>query len=164
MSTPVSDDLQTRFRHAMAHLCAPVTIITAMDDRRPHGTTVSAVMSLSVEPLLVAVALAQTSDTLALIETSRRFGVNVLASHQHPIALRFATKGEDKFAEVGWQPSGEVPRIDETAVWLSCELESLLPGGDHTIVVGRVHTADTNTDAEPLTYHRRSFGTHAAHD
>jgi flavin reductase (DIM6/NTAB) family NADH-FMN oxidoreductase RutF len=103
MSTPVSDDLATRFRHAMAHLCAPVTIITAMDDRRPHGTTVSAVMSLSVEPLLVA-------------------------------------------------------------VWLSCELESLLPGGDHTIVVGRVHTADTNTDAEPLTYHRRSFGTHAAHD
>ena len=162
MSAPLTD-LQTEFRQAMANLCAPVSIITVMDGDRPHGTTVSAVMSLSMDPLLVAVALADTSETLARIRESKAFGVNVLAGDQHDIAGRFATKGPDKFGDIDWHQVEPVPRITGTAVWLACRVADLLPGGDHTIVVGDVVAAESDTDAQPLTYHRRGFGTHAAH-
>ena len=35
------------FRSTMASVCAPVSVVTAMDGERPHGTTVSAFSSLS---------------------------------------------------------------------------------------------------------------------
>jgi flavin reductase (DIM6/NTAB) family NADH-FMN oxidoreductase RutF len=33
----------------------------------------------------------------------------------------------------------------------------MYPGGDHTIVVGRVVAASSNVDAEPLVYFRRKY-------
>ncbi|MBS9375203.1 flavin reductase family protein [Rhodococcus sp. B50] len=164
MTIPISagttTDLPADFREAMAHMCAPVTVVTAMDDERPHGTTVSAVMSLSVDPLLIAVAMATTSESLSTIKRAGRFGVNVLGAHQQHIAMRFATKGDDKFAEMPWQRHNAIPRLDGSAIWLSCRLDSILPGGDHEILVGAVTEVETDSSAEPLTYHGRQFGTH----
>jgi Flavin reductase like domain len=38
----------------MGEVCTAVTVVTAMDGNRPHGTTVSAFSSLSLDPPLVA--------------------------------------------------------------------------------------------------------------
>lgn len=50
------DELATRFRDAMAAVCTPVAVVTAMDGDRPHGTTVSAFASLSMSPPSVLVS------------------------------------------------------------------------------------------------------------
>ncbi len=156
-------DLQAGFKEAMAHMCAPVSVITTMAGERPHGTTVSALMSLSVDPLLIAVSLATTSESLSAIKSSGEFGVNVLGADQRHVAVRFATKGGDKFAGMPWRRQGALPRLDGSAIWLSCRLDSILPGGDHEILVGAVTEVETDTAAVPLTYHGRQFGTHLAH-
>ncbi|MGW0039147.1 flavin reductase family protein [Gordonia sp. NPDC003376] len=157
ITTPALDN---GFREAMAHLCAPVSVITAMDDDRPHGTTVSALMSLSVEPQLIAVSMAQTSDCLALIRRTGVFGVNILSAEQDDLALRFAAKGADKFGTVSWRPRADVPSIDGNAVWLACRVASTITGGDHEILLGEVIDLEVDPDASPLTYHGRTFGTH----
>src|SRR5690606_19866346 len=97
MTTDTLTDLQSGFKEAMAHMCAPVTVITTMDGPHPHGTTVSALMSLSMDPLLIAVAMATSSESLAAVKRTGVFAVNVLGAHQQDAALRFATKGDDKF-------------------------------------------------------------------
>lgn len=160
--THVIPSLASDFRYAMAHLCAPVSVITAMDGDRPHGTTVSAVMSLSVDPVLIAVALAENSDCLAYIGRSGTFGVNLLAADQEETALRFATKGPDKFTGVAWRVDHDAPCLDEHAVWLACTVAGLVPGGDHRIVLGQVEHVEVRGEAAPLTYHDRRFGTHVA--
>jgi flavin reductase (DIM6/NTAB) family NADH-FMN oxidoreductase RutF len=38
------------FLDVMAHVCTPVTVVTTIADGVPHGTTVSAFMSLSLRP------------------------------------------------------------------------------------------------------------------
>ncbi|MGW5518868.1 flavin reductase family protein [Nocardia africana] len=157
-STQVS--LESGFRDAMAHMCSPVTVVTAMAGERPHGTTVSAVMSLSMQPCLITVALAKSSDCLGHIIRTNRFGINVLASGQDEVALRLAGKGSAKFDGLAWRESAGVPRLDGAAVWVACEAPEFVDGGDHTIIVGRVCEVETSTDAAPLTYHRRRFGTH----
>lgn len=91
------------------------------------------------------------------------FSVNVLSSLQPDVAMQLARKGEDKFAGLGWQPIAGVPRLDDSALWLRCGVADVLPGGDHRIVVGEVLDVETDAEAAPLTYHRRSFGTHLAH-
>ncbi|WP_317451381.1 flavin reductase family protein [Gordonia jinghuaiqii] len=81
------------------------------------------------------------------------FAVNVLGSHQSYVALAFARKGHDKFDEIGWAATEELPLIDGAAVWMSCAAESFVPSGDHTIIVGAVrHKA--RVEALPLISHR----------
>lgn len=162
--TITAADRHAGFRDAMAHLAAPVSVITAMDGDRPHGTTVSAVMSLSAQPQLIAVSLAQTSDCLSLIRRTGVFGVNLLSADQVGIAARFATKGAEKFTGVTWQPRATVPHLHGSAVWLACHLTNTVTGGDHEILFGEVTDIHITADAQPLTYHGRRFGTHIAHE
>ena len=136
---------------------AAVSVVTARNgDGLPHGTTVSAFCSLSVNPPLVLVALDRSSDLLPLVERQRRFGINVLACGQEEVGTACARKGPDKLAGTSWRYDGGLPRIDDSAAWLACDVQDVLDGGDHVIVVGLV-TACEPGDTEPLVYHRRHF-------
>jgi flavin reductase (DIM6/NTAB) family NADH-FMN oxidoreductase RutF len=146
------------FREALASVCTPVSVVTSHRDGRPHGTTVSAFCSLSLEPPLVLVSLARTSDLLAIVSESRVFGINVLSNGQQDLAVNFARKGPDKFDGVDWELHRGVPRILGAATWLVCELEQLHEGGDHLIAVGQVQHAESGP-GNPLLYRYREFGT-----
>ncbi|MGW4028591.1 flavin reductase family protein [Streptomyces sp. NPDC004838] len=158
-----SDDLRTAFTDVMAAVPAPVSVVTAMDGDRPHGTTVSAFTSLSLSPPMILVSLDQRSDLLTLVRAGGRFGVNVLASAQSALATSFARKGAAKFAEVTWHREDGLPRLDGVCGWLACTVSGLVDGGDHVIVLGTVVRAEVGARA-PLTYHARGFGTHVAFD
>jgi flavin reductase (DIM6/NTAB) family NADH-FMN oxidoreductase RutF len=144
----------------MASVCAPVTIVTAVDGQRPHGTTVSAFSSLSLDPPLIMVALDNGSDLLAIVRETKRFGVNLLSHRQDELALRFAKKGPDKFDGIHWRAEHGVPRLADASGWLACELRDLADGGDHVIAVAHVLAAQPSAHA-PLVYHNRQFGTHS---
>jgi NDP-mannose synthase len=145
------------FTETFSQVPAAVSVVsTYAEDGRPHGTTVSAFCSLSVEPPLLIVALDRSSDLLKLLETSSKFGLNVLAAGQEEVGRGCARKGEDKFQGVSWDDDEGVPRINETAAWLACEVQELIPGGDHVIVVGLVERCEA-LGGEPLLYHRRAF-------
>jgi flavin reductase (DIM6/NTAB) family NADH-FMN oxidoreductase RutF len=149
-----------RFRNAMASVCAPVTVVTAVDAGRPHGTTVSAFSSLSLEPPLIMVSLDQSSDLLAIVRESRSFGVNLLSHFQHELALRFARKGQDKFSDVRWRMENGLPRLAGVSGWLACDVHELVEAGDHVVAIGLVLAAEPASGA-PLVYHDRQFGTHS---
>lgn len=151
--------LAEEFRDVMSGVCTPVSVVTAMDRGRPHGTTVSAFASLSMCPPMVLVSLDLESELLGLLRVHSRFGVNVLGSGQAGIAKRFAGKGDEKFAGVRWEVSEGLPRLPGNAGWLACEASRLVEGGDHVIALGTI-TAAAHTDVPPLTYHARGFGTH----
>jgi len=148
------------FRSALASVCAPVTVVTAMDDARPHGTTVSAFSSLSLQPPLIMVALDRDSDLLAIVRDARKFGVNLLTHFQDELALRFAKKGRNKFSGVQWRAENGVPRLMAGSGWLACELHDMVHAGDHEIAIGLVVAAEPIGGA-PLIYQNRKFGTHS---
>jgi flavin reductase (DIM6/NTAB) family NADH-FMN oxidoreductase RutF len=151
---------QQRFRTTMASVCAPVAVVTAMDHDRPHGTTVSAFSSVSLDPPLVMIALDRGSDLLAILRRTGRFGVNLLTYEQDDLALRFAQKGLTKFEGVDWREENGLPRLTPKSGWLACRVTELFDGGDHLIAIGRVEVAEP-IDEAPLVYHQRRFGTHS---
>src|SRR5262249_3259852 len=112
------DDIRTTFKAVMARVATPVSIVTTVSDGCPHGTTVSAFTSLSMEPPMVLVSLDRNSDTLAGIQLSGRFGLNILGAHQTAIAALFAQKGGTaKFDGTPWTLVNDLPRIPESSGW-----------------------------------------------
>ncbi|ALX03528.1 MULTISPECIES: flavin reductase family protein [Aeromicrobium] len=161
MAVSVDDTtLEAALRGAMANFATGLTVVTTSDGGRPHGTTLSGVMSLSMDPPMVAISLARTSSLLARLQRGGRFGINVLAAHQDQVALRFSTKLHDRFADLGWSDDG-APRLDDVHAWVLADVTSTVPAGDHVLVLGTVVRAETGTQ-RPLVYWQRSFGTHQA--
>jgi flavin reductase (DIM6/NTAB) family NADH-FMN oxidoreductase RutF len=148
------------FREVMGGVATPVSVITSAIDGVPHGTTVSAFSSLSLEPAMILICLDLKSELLAMILQSQRFGVNVLDSGGSDIAMAFARKGGDKFASATWFYSDGLPRLEGAAGWLACSVDNMITAGDHVIITG-LATEAASREGEPLTYYRRSFGTHA---
>jgi flavin reductase (DIM6/NTAB) family NADH-FMN oxidoreductase RutF len=145
------------FKAAMAELPAGVTVITAWDpEGRPVGATVSAVTSLSLEPPMLLVCLATTSDTLGVLRPGSAFAVHVLRDGQQDVAACLAGKGADKFSRVSWStgPHG-LPHLEGSAVVAACEVSSLVPGGDHVVVLADIRRVDVREGSSPLVYHRR---------
>ena len=155
----VTQSLEKSFRQAMGNVASPVSVVTTIEDGLPHGTTVSAFTSLSMDPAMLLVSLDNASTLLPRLTVGARFGVNVLASHQDQIALRFAQKRESKFDDIPWFADDEAPRLVDAHAWVALDVTSLTAAGDHTIVIGSVVNAQASPGT-PLTYYQRAFGTH----
>jgi flavin reductase (DIM6/NTAB) family NADH-FMN oxidoreductase RutF len=157
-SATALEELQAGFRTAMSVVATPVSVVTAIKNGIPHGTTVSAFASLSMDPPMVMVALDRNSELLRILRETREYGVNILGDGHSEWASAFAKKGSNKFAGIPWTIDGGLPRLPGAA-WVSCSLNSLVDGGDHVIALGSVRGVDIG-DGGPLTYYRRTFGTH----
>ncbi len=146
------------FRSVMGNFATGVTVITASGEVGPVGMTANAVASLSLEPLLLLVAFDNTARTLQVVRATERFGVNVLAAGQEDLARLFASKAPEdaKFAGVPHSLHDGLPVIEGTLAWVGCRLERLVAGGDHTIGIGAVETAEAGS-GRPLLWFRGGY-------
>ncbi len=147
------------FRNAMARFASGVTIVTTRAGDNLVGFTASAFSSLSLDPPLVLVCLEKKADSWEAFMAAERFAVSILAAGQWDLAIRFATKGIDKF-DGAPMTTGELtglPLIAGAIVHLECRIYDRPDAGDHTILVGEVLRA-VNTDGEPLLHFNRSSG------
>ena len=145
-------------RDAMARFPTGVTIVSAMGQEGPAGATANAVSSLSLEPPLMLACLDLGSRTLVALEHAGRFGINALAADQADLARRFSTKHPhpEKWEGVSWTERSGSPSIDDSLIWLACEVDGIHRGGDHVIAVGRVMELESR-DAEPLIFHTGDY-------
>lgn len=147
------------YRRVLGHFPSGVTLVTSADGNGPLGFACQAFSALSLDPPLVLFSVAHTSTTWPRIKATGRFCVNFLATGQSAICRSFAVSGSDKFAGVEWHGSDlGSPIIDGVHGWVDCVIEAEYPGGDHTIVVGRVHALDAHSETKPLVFHRGDFG------
>ncbi|MBI4590317.1 MAG: flavin reductase family protein [Candidatus Rokubacteria bacterium] len=146
------------FRHVLSHFASGVTVVTTWDaEGRPTGLTVSAFTSVSLEPPLVLVCVDHKAQSYPALRASSRFAVNILAAEHRAVSERFATTNADKFAAVTYQPGPlGLPLLPEALAHLECRTVSAYPGGDHTIFVGEVESAQAR-QGNPLLYFRGSY-------
>ncbi len=150
------------FKAVMASAPGPATVVTTFDgDGRPHGLTVSAVCSVSLDPPLVLACLDLGSNTLEALRQSGSFSINYLANGREGVALGFATKAGTKFDGQVWAAPGAGiggPILtDHVVAHVACRTEKIVPAGDHVIVIGGVIEGGSDEGALPLAYARRRF-------
>jgi flavin reductase (DIM6/NTAB) family NADH-FMN oxidoreductase RutF len=108
-------------------------------------------------PPLVLACIDKRSETYTHFGSSRVFAANFLSQGQQHISQRFAVSGGDKFADVEWR-TGVVgaPILAGTIGHVECRIRHDYDGGDHTIYVGEVESAETDS-GEPLIYFRGAY-------
>lgn len=146
-------------RDAMGCFATGITIVTALDaEGTPVGLTANSFTSVSLDPPLLLVCIANTAGTAPTLRGATHFGVNVLQIGQQPTSNRFAARGEDRFANQPWAPGQTgVPLLGSSLVSFECQRESLHEAGDHFILVGRVVRAQFEPHRDPLLYFRGKY-------
>jgi flavin reductase (DIM6/NTAB) family NADH-FMN oxidoreductase RutF len=135
-----------------------VTAIAAIVDGLPVGLAASSFTSVSLDPPLVSVCVAQSSTTWPVLRQAERFGVSVLAHDQEYAGRRLSARGVDRFATLDWRVTDDgAVLLDGAAAWLDCSVEQEVRAGDHDIVVLRVHALDADHNIGPLVFHASRF-------
>jgi flavin reductase (DIM6/NTAB) family NADH-FMN oxidoreductase RutF len=139
----------------MGQFATGVAVVTT---RGPAGLTTNAFTSLSLDPMLVLVCLDRGSRTLAAVREHERLAVNVLASGQHDVAVRFSGKAShaEKFRDVPWREEAGVPVLDGTVAWVAGPVHELLPGGDHVIAIAAAEAFGA-PGGDPLLFHGGNY-------
>jgi flavin reductase (DIM6/NTAB) family NADH-FMN oxidoreductase RutF len=150
-----------QLRRLMRLWTSGVTIVTARVGEQAHGMTVSAFTSISLDPPLVLVSLANTSLTGDLVRRGGHFGVTILAEGQERISDRFAGRSEDadgRFAGIALEHlSSGVPFIQGGLAYLDCRLVAVHPGGTSTLYIGEVTASWQADSGRPLVYFDREY-------
>jgi flavin reductase (DIM6/NTAB) family NADH-FMN oxidoreductase RutF len=153
------DDIE--FRRVMGHFATGVTVVTATSGAGvPHGLTANAISSVSLDPTLVLVCVERTADTEPVIREAGAFAINILPEERGEVlARRFAEVDTgDRFSGVAHRPgSTGAPILERALAWLDCTVHEELPGGDHTIFLGKVVAGDAE-EGTPLVYYRGGYG------
>lgn len=143
---------QEAFRAALRKFASGITVVTVSHDGHLHGMTASSFSSVSLDPPLVLVCLAQSSRTRELVEQAGYFAVNILASEHVDTARAFARTGTKPFDTVGYAPGEHgAPLLDAALASLECRTVQVHEAGDHDVVVAAVE-ACTTRDGAPLLY------------
>lgn len=150
------------FRDVLGRFAAGVTVLTTVLDDVPHGMTVNAFASVSLDPLLVLACVERATATCDLITKSGIFAVSVLSDEQLGLSMHFADpfrpSGRAQFESIAHhvEATGS-PIIDGSIAFVDCRTWKVYDGGDHIIVVGEPVALGLGDEAHPLLFYRGAY-------
>jgi flavin reductase (DIM6/NTAB) family NADH-FMN oxidoreductase RutF len=149
---PVSDpgaDQRALFRRWPAG----VAVVVAESAPRRAGLTVSSLLSLSLEPPLVAIALSRSASLYEVLREAEEWAVSILAADQGHLAQHFARNVPPIALWDGIPVREDEPRLLRgAAAWILAATVEEVAGGDHAIFLGRVERLEPGPGAGSLVH------------
>jgi flavin reductase len=140
--------LMRRFPHGVA-------VLTVDAEGERLGLTVGSLVSLSLDPPLVGVAISRQAAMHELLRRAGGFALSLLAEGQDWLAQHFA-RGVPPIALWHGIASREgaagAPLLVGALGWLECSLTAEHAIGDHTLFVGEVLAVELGEPAPPLVH------------
>ena len=149
-------DIDSReLRNALGRFATGVCLITTVTEEGDAlALTANSFSSVSLDPPLVLWSLQNNSDVYAAFSRPRFYAINVLAQEQLEHSNQYAKKGEHLIDPAHYRPGRHgAPIIHDALVSFECELDATHEGGDHLIIVGRVHDMISRPDGDPLLFY-----------
>jgi flavin reductase (DIM6/NTAB) family NADH-FMN oxidoreductase RutF len=156
--TVTGDDLRSILRLFPSGVC----VVTADADGDRIGVTIGSLVSLSLRPPLVGVAVGKANALHEVLRAAGAFGISLLRGDQADVAARFAlgmppaSLWDSVDVRVG---ATGAPLLADALGWLECRVHAEHGVGDHTLFVGEVVEAAEGKPGPGLVY--REHGYHA---
>lgn len=154
------DVSQADFRKVLGRFATGVTVVTTCDGEQRLGITVNAFTSVSLDPPLILVCVEKKSYLHQALLRNGNFAVNLLVEDQQELSRCFSGHSEARrnFCDTPSHTEATgAPVFDHTLGWLDCRIEHVYPGGDHSIIVGRVVALGSSEGEHPLLYYRSRY-------
>jgi flavin reductase (DIM6/NTAB) family NADH-FMN oxidoreductase RutF len=139
----------------MRRFPAGVAVLTVDVEGERLGLTVGSLVSLSLEPPLVGVAVSRQAAMHELLRRADSFALSLLAAGQEDVAQHFA-RGVPPIAlwhgvatKLG---AAGAPLLEGALGWLECRMATEHEAGDHTLFVGEVLGAERGAPTAPLVH------------
>ncbi|MFC6721819.1 flavin reductase family protein [Halobacteriaceae archaeon SHR40] len=152
-------------RSVMGEFATGVTAVT-LNSESPHGITVNAFTSVSLEPPLVLVCLDHDTEAHELLDSGDADGycVNILSAGQQILGECFADMAEEEVHpfedHLTTTATTGAPVFTESLGYIDCSIHDTVEAGDHTIYIGHVEAADLlEDDQDALTFFEGEWGT-----
>ena len=148
-------------RAVMGRFPAGVAVVTVEVGGQRAGLTVASLVSLSLEPPLVGVAVRRDAALHELLREAGTFAVSMLAAGQETLAQHFA-RGVPPIAlweRIPLRGRAGPPQLEGAVGWLRCRVVAEHNTGDHTFFVGEAEAAERGPGERALVFHGRSYGT-----
>ena len=129
-----------------------VAVVTVDLEGERLGLTVASLISVALEPPLVAISIARQAALHELLRGAGGFAVSLLAAGQVELAQHFA-RGVPPIAlwhGIDRRDGARGPLLEGALGWLECVLAGEHAAGDHTLFVGRVERVEAGVQGEPL--------------
>lgn len=161
---PVPKYVETAaFKTVLRAIVGSVSIVASGHGPDRRGLTVTAAVSLCVDPPLVLACINRNAEAHDVILRTGAFSWNVLSADHVPLAERFAamdgSKGTSRFSPTEW---GEmvtgVPVLLQSVCSFDCKLQDTVEAATHTIMIGAVVAQNHNQDKTQLIYSSGKFG------
>ena len=154
-------EISESLREVMRGWPTGVAVVTSAFEGHAHGMTINSLTSVSLEPPVVTVSLANLSRTYQIVMERKAFAVTFLDVTQQHIADIFAGKvpeEEDRFEglETFTLTSG-IPLLKAGRAHLDCVVLQSVPLANSTIFIGEVKAAQGDLSRPPLAYLNRRY-------
>lgn len=157
---PLMDFEPADFKAVMGRFATGVTIVTTRLGSVRAGLTVNAFCSVSLNPPLVLISIDRASSIHGVLLQAGIFAVNFLAADQQNVSRCFAQHSDYRAREFcGCETSVAAtgsPILRESLGFVDCRIVDVFPGGDHSVIIGRVE-ALSSADRTPLLYFRGAY-------
>ena len=137
-----------------------VAVLTVDAEGERLGLTVGSLVSLSLDPPLVGVAVNRQAAMHELLRRAGAFSLSLLAGDQDAVAQHFA-RGVPPIAlwhGIRWREGATgAPLLEGAVGWLECRLAAEHPTGDHTFFTGEVLALERGRPAPALVYREQRY-------
>lgn len=102
------------------------------------------------------VCIAHNAHSHGFLQKTKKFGVNILTQEQEELGVYFAKKLEDRTGGVDYEytmAGNQVPILEGSMAFFSCEVVGTHVYGDHTIYVGVVKEMRRDEPSAPLMFY-----------
>jgi flavin reductase (DIM6/NTAB) family NADH-FMN oxidoreductase RutF len=150
------------FRDIWGNFATGVTVITTDVEGFLHGMTANAVVSVSLDPLLMIVSVDKNTRCHGQLHAAKKFGVSFLGEEQEVVSSAFAKRGDPEQGTLRGMPfhTGPhgTPLLDGALAYLECKVADVLPGGDHDLFVGEALGGEiVRAESAPLLFFRGRY-------
>ena len=144
------------FRKAWGNFATGVSLITTVEENGSvHGMTANGIASVSLEPMLAMVCVGHSAKTYPILESTGKFGINILAEEQKAIGEYYAKSDPPsgiispamfRFTETG------TPFLEGSLASMDCQIVNAHKEGDHTVFIGEVSEIEISKGSPLLFY------------
>jgi flavin reductase (DIM6/NTAB) family NADH-FMN oxidoreductase RutF len=139
------------YRNTLGRYATGVTIVTALENGKPHGMTANAFVSVSLDPPLVLISLDNRSHMHRILSAAGMYGISVLSEDQRALSDHFAGRAVEG-VQVRFVSRAGAMLLEGAIACFVVRLRDIHPAGDHTLYVGTVEHFEHGEDKPLLFY------------